>query len=163
MDHDLNILIHDMDSSIYFPAPVPAPVGFADTNPVPVPGPGPVPALIPGLGLVPVAAPAAILAPAAVPVPAVIPAPAAMLAPAAILAPAAVPAPVAAAAPQQNLPSACQPFNKDWPVHNLGHMNIPCSECGALHWLAERLSGSSKINPKFGTCCFSGKVHIPRR
>ena len=95
-------------------------------------------------------APAAILAPAAVPAPAV------------ILAPVPAAAPPAPAALQQNLPLAHQPFNKDWPVHNLGDMNIPCSECGALHWLAERLSGSSKINSKFGTCCFSGKVHIPR-
>ena len=70
-------------------------------------------------------------------------------------------APVAAAV-QPHLPLARQPFNKDWPVHNLGDMNIACSDCGALHWLSERLSSSSKIHPKFGTCCFSGKVHLPR-
>ena len=131
-----------------------------------MPVPVPVPALVPGLGLVPVAAPAGIVVPAVVPAsgaaaalqpnPAVAPAPAAAPQPN----PAVAPAP--AAALQQNLPLACQPFNKDWPAHNLGNMNIPCSECGALHWLAERLSGSSKIHPKFGTCCFSGKVQIPR-
>ena len=42
-----------------------------------------------------------------------------------------------AAAVQPHLPLACQPFNKDWPVHNLGDMNIACSDCGALHWLSE--------------------------
>ena len=140
------------------PVPAPAPVAAAILAPAVIPAPAAVPALAAML------APAAILAPPAVPAPAVILAPVPAAAP---LAPAAAPpapaaAPPAAAASQQNLPLACQPFNKDWPVHNSGHMNIPCSECGALHWLAERLSGSSKINPKFGTCCFSGKVHIPR-
>ena len=142
------------------------PVPAANLVPVAAPAPGAAailaPAVIPALAAVP--APAAILAPAAVPAPAVIlapvPAAAPLAPPAAPPAPAA--APPAAAALQHNLPLACQPFSKDWPVHNLGNMNIPCSECGALHWLAERLSGSSKIHPKFGTCCFSGKVHIPR-
>jgi hypothetical protein len=69
---------------------------------------------------------------------------------------------VNAVAPQPNLPLARQPFNKDWPVHNLGNMNIACSDCGALHWMSEKLSGSSRLHLKFGTCCFSGKVQIPR-
>ena len=68
----------------------------------------------------------------------------------------------AAAVPQYNLPLARQPFDKNWPVHNLGNMNIACSDCGALHWKSEKLSSSPQIRPKFGTCCFSGKVQIHR-
>jgi hypothetical protein len=72
-----------------------------------------------------------------------------------------VPVP-AAAVPQYDLPLARQPFDKNWPVHNLENMDIPCSDCGALHWKSEKLSSSPQIRPKFGTCCFSGKVQIHR-
>ncbi|KAH9053086.1 hypothetical protein EDB87DRAFT_1569732, partial [Lactarius vividus] len=36
-----------------------------------------------------------------------------------------------------------------------------CPDCKALHWLAERLTKSSMRNPKFGMCCFSGKISLP--
>lgn len=36
-----------------------------------------------------------------------------------------------------------------------------CPGCNALHWLDERLVRSSKRNPKFGMCCFQGKVFLP--
>jgi hypothetical protein len=36
-----------------------------------------------------------------------------------------------------------------------------CSSCGALHWIDERLAGTSIVNPKFGTCCHQGKVKLP--
>ena len=45
--------------------------------------------------------------------------------------------------------------------HNLGHMDVTCPDCGALHWLSEKLSSSSKRNPRFGTCCSKGRVHLP--
>ncbi|CAG8667848.1 8087_t:CDS:2, partial [Diversispora eburnea] len=45
--------------------------------------------------------------------------------------------------------------------HNLGDMNVECIYCSALHWLDERLTSSSKIHPKFGTCCLQGKVVLP--
>ena len=63
--------------------------------------------------------------------------------------------------PVPPLPLACQPFNPDNPnmaVHNMGKMDVVCSDCGALHWASERLVNS----PGFGMCCFSGKVKIPR-
>lgn len=44
---------------------------------------------------------------------------------------------------------------------DLGRMSIQCPSCKALHWDAERLSKSSKRNPKFGTCCLQGKIQIP--
>ena len=40
-------------------------------------------------------------------------------------------------------------------------MNIQCRFCHALHWSAERLAASSKANPKFGMCCYQGKVDLP--
>jgi Helitron helicase-like domain at N-terminus len=56
------------------------------------------------------------------------------------------------------LPLARQPFNPNWPVHYMGKMEVVCSDCGALHWASEMLVNS----PKFGMCCFSGKIKIPR-
>ena len=37
-------------------------------------------------------------------------------------------------------------------------MDIACSDCGALHWASEKLVNS----PKFGMCCNSGKIKVPR-
>ncbi|KAH9834149.1 uncharacterized protein C8Q71DRAFT_688168, partial [Rhodofomes roseus] len=45
--------------------------------------------------------------------------------------------------------------------HDLGRMDVACRFCGALHWIAERLTASSARNPTFGSCCNSGKVHVP--
>ena len=44
----------------------------------------------------------------------------------------------------------------------MGAMDIECPYCHALHWKEERLSNSSNRNPKFGKCCLSGKVWLPR-
>ncbi len=59
------------------------------------------------------------------------------------------------------LPLACRLFNPTLSVHNLGQMNIQCPSCKALHWLDEHLTKSSKVNPKFGTCCYQGKISLP--
>ena len=40
-------------------------------------------------------------------------------------------------------------------------MDVACPYCGALHWIEERLTDSSKCSPRFGTCCLSGKVQLP--
>ena len=56
--------------------------------------------------------------------------------------------------PAVGLPLARQPFDRNWPVHNMGRMDVPCSECGALHWMCEKLTRASKRDPDFGTCCF---------
>ena len=40
-------------------------------------------------------------------------------------------------------------------------MDVQCPDCGALHWLAEKYSSSSQRNPRFGTCCSEGRVHLP--
>ena len=47
------------------------------------------------------------------------------------------------------------------PRHDLGPMNVKCPSCGALHFAGERVSGSSKKNPRFQTCCADGKVQLP--
>ncbi|KAH9010631.1 hypothetical protein EDB85DRAFT_1851075, partial [Lactarius pseudohatsudake] len=56
---------------------------------------------------------------------------------------------------------ARHPFDPAWDVHNLGGLTIQCPNCKALHWLAERLTKSSMCNPKFGMCCYSGKISLP--
>ena len=56
---------------------------------------------------------------------------------------------------------ARRPYVEPSQRHDLGRMNVSCPYCGALHWMDERLSDSSKRSPRFGTCCLSGKVHLP--
>ena len=41
-------------------------------------------------------------------------------------------------------------------------MNIQCSFCHALHWKAEALTSSTINNPKFGMCCYQGKISLPK-
>jgi hypothetical protein len=41
-------------------------------------------------------------------------------------------------------------------------MNVECSFCHALHWRAEALSHSTVNNPKFGMCCYQGKISLPK-
>lgn len=40
-------------------------------------------------------------------------------------------------------------------------MDVVCTDCQALHWMSERLTKSSKLNPKFGSCCLQGKIQLP--
>jgi hypothetical protein len=42
----------------------------------------------------------------------------------------------------------------------LGELNIKCMDCSALHWKAECLTISTSANPKYGTCCQSGKISL---
>ena len=60
------------------------------------------------------------------------------------------------------LPEARRKFSPTWQVHDLGRMDVICSGCGAFHWMDEKLSASSRTNPKFGICCFSGKLDLPK-
>jgi len=57
--------------------------------------------------------------------------------------------------------AACRPYRDPPQRHDLGRMDVACSSCGALHWMVEKLSDSSKRNPRFGTCCMDGKVQLP--
>ena len=60
------------------------------------------------------------------------------------------------------LPPVCRPFDKNR-VHysDLESMDVICPSCKALHWMAEKLTKSSQRNPKFGMCCYSGKIDLP--
>ncbi|KAF8200234.1 hypothetical protein BJ912DRAFT_1054621 [Pholiota molesta] len=57
---------------------------------------------------------------------------------------------------------ARQPFSNAQPVHYAEKLDVKCDHCGALHWLDERLSKSTRASPKFGMCCFSGKIKLPK-
>ena len=46
-------------------------------------------------------------------------------------------------------------------IHSLGSMDVPCTHCHALHFMAERLSNSSLHNPHFGLCFLQGQVDLP--
>jgi hypothetical protein len=59
---------------------------------------------------------------------------------------------------------AMMPVDEQRPEYNcidLGHMNVECSKCHALHWICEKRARSSQRNPEFGTCCLNGKVTLP--
>ena len=62
-----------------------------------------------------------------------------------------------------SVPKACvYPFNSSrLQRHTLGKMDTSCSFCGALKWLDERVTGSTKRSPVFTTCCAQGKVLLP--
>lgn len=62
---------------------------------------------------------------------------------------------------RMELPPARRPYVEPIERHDLGRMDVRCPSCDALHWDGERLSASSRTNPKFGTCCDSGKVSLP--
>jgi len=55
---------------------------------------------------------------------------------------------------------ARRPYCEPTASHHCGDMNIVCSSCGALHWIDERVSSSSKFSLKFSMCCAQGKVVV---
>ncbi|KAI0754119.1 hypothetical protein C8Q80DRAFT_346858, partial [Daedaleopsis nitida] len=61
----------------------------------------------------------------------------------------------------ESLPKARRPYRDTIRQHTAGRMSILCPHCGACHWLDERRSDSSRREPKFGTCCNSGRVSLP--
>ncbi|KAI0769480.1 hypothetical protein BC629DRAFT_1642421, partial [Irpex lacteus] len=60
-----------------------------------------------------------------------------------------------------SLPIARRPYTEPLARHDLNRMDVPCPSCQALHWLDERLASSSAASPKFGFCCYQGRVHLP--
>ena len=71
------------------------------------------------------------------------------------------PAPPPPPLPGQFVAFACRPFSPAWVIHDLEAMDVQCIFCHALLWLDERLSISSRTNPRFGFCCYQGKVKLP--
>ncbi|KAJ7193539.1 hypothetical protein GGX14DRAFT_378904, partial [Mycena pura] len=58
------------------------------------------------------------------------------------------------------LPLARQPYVEPAGRHLLDRMDVNCSHCHVKHWIEERVSTSSQVNPKFGMCCNHGKVIV---
>ena len=58
-------------------------------------------------------------------------------------------------------PPPPQPARAPAERHSLGPMNLQCPHCHALHFKAEKLTSSTLNQPKFGTCCLTGQVHLP--
>ncbi|KAL4256889.1 hypothetical protein AB1N83_012224 [Pleurotus pulmonarius] len=57
---------------------------------------------------------------------------------------------------------ARHPYVEQGSRHDLGHMDIVCQHCQALHWLNESTVKTRNYqHPDFGTCCNSGKVVLP--
>jgi hypothetical protein len=40
-------------------------------------------------------------------------------------------------------------------------MDVECPDCGALHWMAEKVVRSLKSAPRFSKCCKEGAVKLP--
>ena len=55
---------------------------------------------------------------------------------------------------------ARRPVVDDLPVHDLGHMDVQCPFCQALHWLEEHVSSSRIHHPEFEACFQHGKVKL---
>jgi len=63
--------------------------------------------------------------------------------------------------PQLCLPEGGRPYTEPVEPHSLGHMDVECHHCRALHFMTEKLSNSSARNPHFGLCCLQGQVRLP--
>ncbi len=61
---------------------------------------------------------------------------------------------------RNNIPKACHRYVEPVEIHYLGQMNVECPDCGALHFMSEKLTKSSQINPKFGVCCLQGQIAL---
>lgn len=56
--------------------------------------------------------------------------------------------------------AARRPYQEPVTRHDLGRMDVECIHCRALHWMAEKVSGSTANTALFGMCCLHGKVKI---
>ena len=53
----------------------------------------------------------------------------------------------------------------EWTAHSLGHMDLVCSACQALHWQAERLRAQNAHHARavtFEACCKDGDAIVER-
>ncbi|KAI0697423.1 hypothetical protein C8T65DRAFT_582689, partial [Cerioporus squamosus] len=62
---------------------------------------------------------------------------------------------------QQALPKGRRVYKEPVTCHDLGLMNSVCTHCGALHFLDERLTKSSKARPLYSVCCLQGQISLP--
>jgi len=45
--------------------------------------------------------------------------------------------------------------------HSLAPFDVVCMGCRALHWIEERVDGTSKMHPEFSACCERGTISLP--
>ena len=66
--------------------------------------------------------------------------------------------------PPQRLPVGYTPVSGPHTnqYDDLGHMDVRCDECGALHWIGERIAGSTSLTYQFTSCCRQGDIHLDR-
>ncbi|KAG0644478.1 hypothetical protein HOY80DRAFT_1028878 [Tuber brumale] len=61
------------------------------------------------------------------------------------------------------LPFAALEHRDRWTVSDLGHMQVVCSACNALHWMKEKTRGRDRrIAGAFESCCKRGDVKVNR-
>jgi len=60
----------------------------------------------------------------------------------------------------QQIPTARQPYHDPASRHTIGPMDVECPKCHASHFKNERLTRSTRNNPKFGMCCLTGQVKL---
>lgn len=61
----------------------------------------------------------------------------------------------------QQIPPARRPYHDPGRRHTIGSMTVECTKCHASHFDCERLTNSSRRNPKFGMCCLTGQIQLP--
>jgi len=61
------------------------------------------------------------------------------------------------------VPTAFIEHRREWTAHKLGHMDLICSACHALHWQAERPQNRTRAKAgTFQACCKHGDVIVER-
>ncbi|KAJ6490984.1 hypothetical protein C8R45DRAFT_825969, partial [Mycena sanguinolenta] len=58
------------------------------------------------------------------------------------------------------LPPARRLYVEPEARHDLGRMDVVCTNCKAFHWMGEKITSSKEHAPEFGSCCNHGKVVI---
>ena len=61
------------------------------------------------------------------------------------------------------VPTAFIEHRREWTAHKLGHIDLICSACHALHWQAERPQNRTRAKAgTFQACCKHGDVIVER-
>jgi hypothetical protein len=60
-----------------------------------------------------------------------------------------------------NVAHSLGPMNVAYYSFRISFVTISCPHCNALHWIEERVRGSTKQDPEFSMCCSKGAVTLP--
>ncbi|ETW84686.1 hypothetical protein HETIRDRAFT_314300, partial [Heterobasidion irregulare TC 32-1] len=61
----------------------------------------------------------------------------------------------------QQLPLGHRPYQEPDARYSVGHMDVECSHCKALHFSSEKLSSSTRNHIRFGMCYLQGQIRLP--